>query len=174
MLEFKSKNGRTFFMEEEEKAFISVLANGYIITPGGDFISSSNDHGMSFGGFYHLLEGKNPTEEDKLHTMEAINKLGQLGYSLFLGTKRTTNNYQDMSLGFGVVYIPENITEDQKKYLKVLLETNCRRWNKEEKLLTIEYALITIEGKMHQISEDDFNNIINDNSKKYVKNNNKN
>lgn len=79
-----------------------------------------------------------------------------------------------MSLGFGVVYIPENITEDQKKYLKVLLETNCRRWNKEEKLLTIEYALITIEGKMHQISEDDFNNIINDNSKKYVKNNNKN
>ena len=174
MLEFKSKNGRTFFMEEEEKAFISVLANGYIITPGGDFISSSNDHGMSFGGFYHLLEGKNPIEEDKLHTMEAINKLGQLGYSLLLGTKRTTNNYQDMSLGFGVVYIPENITEDQKKYLKVLLETNCRRWNKEEKLLTIEYALITIEGKMHQISEDDFNNIINDNSKKYVKNNYKN
>ena len=174
MLEFKSKNGTTFFMEEEEKAFISVLANGYIITPGGDFISSSNDHGMSFGGFYHLLEGKNPTEEDKLHTMEAINKLGQLGYSLFLGTKRTTNNYQDMSLGFGVVYIPENITENQKESLKALLETNCRRWNKEEKLLTIEYALITIEGKMHQISEDDFNNIINDNSKKYVKNNNKN
>lgn len=174
MLEFKSENGRTFFMEEEDKACISVLASGYIITPNGDFISSSNDHGMSFGGFYYLLEGKNPIEEDKLHTMEAINKLGQLGYSLFLGTKRTTNNYQDMSLGFGVVYIPENITEDQKKYLKVLLETNCRRWNKEEKLLTIEYALITIEGKMHQISEDDFNNIINDNSKKYVKNNNKN
>lgn len=173
MLEFKSENGRTFFMEED-KACISVLASGYIITPNGDFISSSNDHGISFGGFYHLLEGKNPIEEDKLHTMEAINKLGQLGYSLFLGTKRTTNNYQDMSLGFGVVYIPENITEDQKKYLKVLLETNCRRWNKEEKLLTIEYALITIEGKMHQISEDDFNNIINDNSKKYVKNNNKN
>ena len=166
MLEFKSKNGKIFFMEEEEKAFISVLANGYIITPNGDFISSSNDHGMSFGGFYHLLEGKNPTEEDKLHTMEAINKLGQSGYSLFLGTKRTTNNYQDMSLGFGVIYIPENITEDQKESLKALLETNSRRWNKEEKLLTIEYALITIEGKMHQISEDDFNNIINDNSKK--------
>ena len=106
--------------------------------------------------------------------MEAISKLGQSGHSLFLGTKRTTNNYQDMSLGFGVVYIPENITEDQKKYLKVLLETNCRRWNKEEKLLTIEYALITIEGKMQQISEDDFNNIINNNSKKYVKSNNKN
>ncbi len=170
MLEFKSKNGKIFFMEEEEKAFISVLANGYIITPNGDFISSSNDHGMSFGGFYHLLEGKNPTEEDKLHTMEAINKLGQSGYSLFLGTKRTTNNYQDMSLGFGVIYIPENITEDQKESLKALLETNSRRWNKEEKLLSIEYALITSEGKMQEISEEHFNEIVNDNSKKYAKN----
>ena len=169
MLEFKSKNGTTFFMEEEEKAFISVLANGYIITPGGDFISSSNDHGMSFGGFYHLLEGKNPIEEDKLHTMEAINKLGQLGYSLFLGTKRTTNNYQDMSLGFGVVYIPENITENQKESLKALLETNSRRWNKEEKLLSIEYAIITSVGKTQQILEDNFYEIVNINSKNYVK-----
>ena len=174
MLEFKSKNGKSFFIEEEDKSFISVLASGYIITQNGEFIGSMNDHGMSFGSFYYLLEGKNPNEEDKLHTMEAISKLGQSGHSLFLGTKRTTNNYQDMSLGFGVIYIPENITEEQKKSLQALLETNSRRWNKEEKLLTIEYALITIEGKMQQISEDDFNNIINNNSKKYVKSNNKN
>lgn len=169
MLEFKSKNGKIFYMEEEDKSLISILANGYLITQNGDFISSGIDHGMSFGGFYHLLEGKNPTKENKLHTMEAIIKLGQLGYSLFLGTKRTTNNYQDMSLGFGVVYIPENITEDQNESLQALLETNCRRWNKEEKLLIIEYALITSEGKIQQISEEDFNNIINGNYKKYVK-----
>ena len=114
MLEFKSKNGKSFFIEEEDKSFISVLASGYIITQNGEFIGSMNDHGMSFGSFYYLLEGKNPNEEDKLHTMEAISKLGQSGHSLFLGTKRTTNNYQDMSLGFGVIYIPENITEEQK------------------------------------------------------------
>lgn len=169
MLEFKSKNEKIFYMEEEDKALISVLANGYIITKSGEFISSSSDHGMSFGSFYHLLEGNNPNEKDKLHTMEAISKLGQLGYSLFLGTKRTTNNYQDMSLGFGVVYISENITENQKESLKALLETNSRRWNKEEKLLSIEYALITSEGKMQQISEDNFNEIVNNNSKKYIK-----
>ena len=169
MLEFKNKNGITFFMEEEEKALISVLASGYIITPKGDFISSGNDHGLSFGGFYHLLEGKNPTVEGKLHTMEAINKLGQLGYSLFLGTKRTTNNYQERSLGFGVVYIPENITEEQKEALKSLLETNTRRWNKEEKLLSIEYAIISSDEKMHQISEEYFYDIANNTSKKYIK-----
>ena len=101
--------------------------------------------------------------------MEAINKLGQLGYSLFLGTKRTTNNYQDMSLGFGVVYIPENITENQKESLKALLETNSRRWNKEEKLLSIEYAIITSVGKTQQILEDNFYEIVNVNSKNYVK-----
>ena len=151
MIEIKTKNGRTFFMEEEDKAHISVLASGYIITPNGDFINSSNDHGMSFGNLYYLLEDKNPNKENKLHTMEAICKLGKLGYSLFLGTKRTTNNYQDMSLGFGVVYIPENITESQKESLKILLDTNCRRWNKEEKLLIIEYALITSEEKIQQI-----------------------
>lgn len=32
MLEFKSKNGKSFFIEEEDKSFISVLASGYIIT----------------------------------------------------------------------------------------------------------------------------------------------
>lgn len=171
MLEFKSKNGTTFFMEEEDKSLISVLASGYLITQNGDFISSSIDHGMAFGNFYYLIEGKNPNEEDKLHTMEAITKLVQLGYSLFLGTKRSTNNYQDMSLGFGVVYIPENITENQKESLKALLETNSRRWNKEEKLLSIEYAKITSEGKIEELSEDNFYNIINGNSKKYIRNN---
>lgn len=172
MLEFKSKDEKTFFIEEEDKSLISILANGYLITQNGDFISSGIDHGMSFGGFYHLLEGKNPTEEYKLHTMEAISKLGQLGYSLFLGTRRSTNNYQDMSLGFGVVYIPDNITKEQKESLKSLLETNARRWNKEEKLISIEYAKITSDGKMEQLSEDDFYNIINVNSKKYVRQNN--
>lgn len=172
MLEFKSKDGKIFFMKEEDKSFISVLANGYLITPNGDFIGSSPDHGMSFGGFYHLLEGKNPTEEDKLHTMEAINKLGQIGYALFLGTKRTTNNYQDMTIGFGVVYIPESITKEQKEAVKSLLETNARRWNKEEKLLSIEYAVITTEGKMKQLAEDNFNDIINEISKRYVKQSN--
>ena len=58
MLEFKSKNGRTFFMEEKKKHLFQYLLM-VILSPGGDFISSSNDHGMSFGGFYHLLEGKN-------------------------------------------------------------------------------------------------------------------
>lgn len=173
MIEFKSKTGRTFHMEEEDRSLISVLANGYLITLGGDFISSDLDHGMSFGSLYHLLEGKNPSEENKLHTMEAISKLGQLGYSLFLGTKRTTNNYQEMSLGFGLIYIPENMTKEQKESIKSLLETNARRWNKEEKLISIEYAIIRSDGKMEQLSEDDFNDIINGNSKKYVRQNNK-
>ncbi len=168
MLEFKSKNGKMFFLGEEDKTTVSVLANGYIITKDGNFIASSKDHGLSFGNFYHLLEGKKPYEEKKLHTMEAISKLGQLGYALFLGTERTTNNYQEMSLGFCLIYIPQNINSEQKESINLLLKTNHRRWNKEEKLIDIYPALITSEGKMEELSEDDFDNIINENTKKYV------
>lgn len=138
IIEVEKENGNKFFTRgDKEGKYISVLECGYIILKDGTFIILSNNHGESLTDFYVTYH--NIEKFTKLTTQDAVKALANDGFVIFLGTCR--NNINSVTdLGFAILYLLDNLTEEQIIACKKLLETNKRILNKNENKIRIEYG----------------------------------
>lgn len=119
--------------------YISVLESGYIILKDGTFVILGDDHGDSLTNFYLAYHG-NLTVKNKFTTFDAIPLLSNDGFVIFLGTKRNIVMHNTDNFGFGIIFFPKELTEEQKISCKKLLATNYQVLNPSLKKISIEYG----------------------------------
>ena len=134
----KDLEGKTFYVGgDKEGKFISVLAPGYIILKDGSFVTVGSNHGQGLTDFYVNYHGVK--ERKRLTTQDAIIALAQDGLVVYLGTCRNyVNSVTD--LGFAILYLVDELTDEQKDACQKLLNTNRKVLNPNEKRLKIEYG----------------------------------
>lgn len=146
-----------------EGKFISVLECGYVILKDGTFIILGNDHGESLTEFYAKYH--NVSIHKKMTTQDAIVALANEGFVVYLGTKRSYIR-EENDIGFAVLYLIKNLTEEQKISCKKLLSTNKKILNPNEKKLNIEYG----NGvDLLPYTEDKVREILSEKTIKYIK-----
>lgn len=138
IISVKDVYGNDFLVRgDKEGKFISVLAPGYIILKDGTFILTSDNHGESLTDFY-VSYHKIPKAK-YLTTQEAIKVLASDGFVVYLGTNRNSVRDGD-NFGFSVLYLNDDLTEEQKESCKKLLNTNKRLFHPDQTRVTIEYG----------------------------------
>lgn len=134
------KNKRIYVNGDKTGNYISVLEAGYVILKDGTYIILSNNHGESLTDFYFLYHDALPKKEN-FTTYDAIPVLAHDGFVMYIGTKRdnrleqTGNNF-----GFALLYLPNELTEEQKIACKKLLDTNYQILNPTLKKVDIQYG----------------------------------
>lgn len=142
VIELRDSSNEIIFVNGDiDGTYVSVLACGYIIAKSGEFINLGKDHGESLSDFYYLYHYREGFSKKRLSTFEIIPKLVSEGFIVFIGSSKT-KVYSNLcsDLGFGLLLLPDELTEEQKKSCKKLLDSNRQVLNPQEKKIRIEYG----------------------------------
>ena len=148
----KSINNNSFEMEETEKEYISVLAEGYIITKDGSFLCvGHNDHSDIFSTYLaNYLEKPGYFKQ----TTDAAKEICELGNVTYFGV-RLGDKVKDTSMtsGHGVLVLPTELTENQEEAVVNLLKTNKSIFG-DRKKMSIQIATFSAFYDENIIDED--------------------
>lgn len=142
MIEINNMMGNTFCVRGDiDGNYISTMEYGYVILKDGTFVILSEDHGNSLTDFY-VAYTNNQVKLKKMSTFDIIPLLSKEGLLIYIGASRKKNHLLvgDDSFGFGLIYLPEYLTDDQKMSCRKLVESN--RWitNSSREKINLEFG----------------------------------
>ena len=133
-------NKKIYVNGDKTGNYISVLESGYVILKDGTYVILGNNHGESLTDFYFSYHDEIPKRES-FTTYDAIPILSHDGFVVFIGTKREKRIEQNSNnFGFALLYLPNELTMEQKIACKKLLDTNYQVLNPTLKKVNIQYG----------------------------------
>lgn len=151
---FQTLNHNSFDMEVCEPDDVSVLAEGYIITVDGSFLPiGKDDHAVAFSQYLKKYLEKESYYRDSTDAAYELCALGNVVYfGIRLGDRAVDANFNS---GYGVLILPEALSDFQEDSIACLLRTNKSIFGKRKKLeLKIAYFSKFADGT--PLNEDDF------------------